>query len=135
MNREEIIEANTLIAEFDGYERTGHNHPFQPDKGPTYRKEGVAGEYWGERFNYHSSWNELMPVVEKIENIGSTSVNFHKTGCMIQPVVYDIKTDSLKWHDPITRFAKTKIEAVWLAVVEFINWWNSQQPSAAVTKL
>lgn len=56
---------NILIAQFDGWVNTGKLHPFNSKLGNTYAKQGLIGVKWGERFQYHTSWDGLMPVVHK----------------------------------------------------------------------
>jgi len=73
---------------------------------------------------YHTSWNELMPVVEKIEENHFTKiVGKH---CSINQA----KTSEFNnWIATVgMTFApcKTKIEAVYKAVVIFIKWYNEQ---------
>ena len=64
------------------------------------------------KMKYHSSWDWLMPVVEKIEH---TSAYVNVKGCHVK-----IST----WVDVN---APTKLEAVHKAVVEFIKWYNEQK--------
>ena len=99
--QQEIIENNKLIAEFMGWkERTD----------PT--------ERW---FLYHTSWDWLMPVVEKIESVKAWHV--------------EISTDSCTIHNGLLKkpvfetYTPTKIEATHEAVVEFIKWHNKQNMS------
>lgn len=92
-----------------------------------------CGRTW--TVQYHLSWDWLMPVVEKI-----SKVEFERR--------YD--EDLKKWviwtHHPVTfgmldhdgrpmfRFsastlftADTLMEAAWLAMVDFIQWYNTQK--------
>jgi hypothetical protein len=87
---------------------------------------------------YHSSWDWLMPVVEKIESSGNIwSEIGHST------IGTKTRREIIKWcafytenhHDlvrsdcstEITRCeGSTKLEAVYKAVVEFIKWYNQQ---------
>lgn len=74
------------------------------------------------KLEYHSSWDWLMPVVEKIENSGTYSVEIDKYKCSITYVrLWNNKR--LCYHEKIE---KTKIEIVWLCVVEFIYWYNGK---------
>lgn len=75
-----------------------------------------------DKLQYHYSWNMLMPVVEKIESIEI------KKGC--NPVV-TIETGycviSNNGEEPIVENQiENKIESVWQAVINFINWYNAQ---------
>ena len=95
MTHQEIIENNKLIAEFMG-------------------KEPITGLE-----AYDTSWDWLMPVKHKIElldevvdfSIGTCFVNIELVfGCDIAQTIYDTDVD------PIFK--------VWLAVVDFIKWYN-----------
>jgi hypothetical protein len=110
MKQEEIIEGNKLIAKFRGQENTYQN--------------GVDGYY-----AYHSSWNWLMPVIEKISRIKIewedpeyNDTYYPRTFGMLSPS-----------GNPMVRInanqvfeAPTLIEAAWLAVVDFIKWYNEK---------
>lgn len=73
-----------------------------------------------DKLEYHSSWDWLMPVVEKIESIGAYSVEIDK----YKVRVFHITT----WKNRTVFYAETiekkKIDVVWSAVVEFIKWHN-----------
>jgi len=72
---------------------------------------------------YDTSWDWLMPVVEKIEYLGHTvhvaknDVAVKERNTISSPSVCFIQG---KWE-------LTKIEAVYKAVVEFIKWYNNQK--------
>lgn len=72
-----------------------------------------------------SDWNQLMPVVEKIESIkqkvsdsyGTYSVEMSKYGCKIREL----------HSQPIAEaIGDTKIESVIVACIDFIEWYNKQ---------
>ena len=72
--------------------------------------------------NYHSDWNWLMQVVEKIESLGYT---IDVTG---SNVYINHSDDEFK---QIAGFSDTysKIEAVYNACLEFIKWYNNKNLS------
>lgn len=73
----------------------------------------------GHKFiGYHNSWDMLMPVVEKIEEMGF-KITFDNTECTITNDDSYIRT---QWG----KDANTKIIFVYKAVVEFIKWFNQQ---------
>lgn len=81
---------------------------------------------------YATSWDWLMPVVEKIEHssIGeyiSFSVNVINQSCCIY-CHFKNAQDGVIYQTPWGQAPDTKIEAVYSAVIEFINWYNQQQP-------
>ena len=78
--------------------------------------------------NYHTSWNGLMPVVEKIENIGQSVVEIFKNHCCIKGVLYDIDSDRMVLRYDETTHSDNKIQATYKAVIQFIKWYNLQTP-------
>lgn len=87
---------------------------------------------------YHSSWDWLMPVVEKIELIdlsnGQYGYTVHIEGwrCKVTDAFGDKKSNKIRTHiaienNPVRGLdISSKIEAVYIAVVEFIKWHNNQ---------
>ena len=61
--------------------------------------------------NYHKSWDWLIPAVEKIEH--TMYVNIKGCHVTISSIVNVSKS--------------TKIEAVWIAAIEFIKWYNQNK--------
>lgn len=71
-------------------------------------------------------WNRLMPVVEKIENKG---YKFDIIGSYHMGRRHKIRINGVGKGDAsieINDEGKTKIEAVCIAVVQFIQWHNLQ---------
>ena len=69
-----------------------------------------------DKLKFHSNWNWLMEVVEKIESLEGIGVDFYK-GCID---VYNEEVNLIR----INRKGLTKIEAVYNACVEFIKWYS-----------
>lgn len=70
--------------------------------------------------NYHKNWNKLMPVVNKIEDLGY-SVGY--TGRMTV-------INSPKSKKPFYRASHSngmRMENLYEAVIEFIKWYNLNQ--------
>lgn len=124
-----IVEGNKLIAEFMGgalvYLGELANIEFQ--------RSATLFEYIPiERLQYHSSWDLLMPVVDKIEAIDlfENGVGYHfKYHFTISAIFVEIslahdckegKHGKLIWHF-VRQEKLSKIEATWLTVVEFIE--------------
>lgn len=137
------MESNRMIAEFMGFKV----EPFE-NKGGTgfdvtlncpqpksmscarygtldFNKETVLS--WKSRLIYNRSWKWLMPVVEKIEALPHVyNVDIDGTNCIISSgtpqgdggnlfkVLFDID-------------GKTKLEATYNAVTEFITWYNKEK--------
>lgn len=120
MTKEEILEGNKLIAEFLGYVyvpyTVGHSggNPGWVLKNYKLIDRKTPKLFLGRTTKdllYHTSWDWLMPVVEKIEK---TTAFVNIKGCLVNiSTIVEVS-------------APTKLEAVWLAVVEFIEWYNTQ---------
>ncbi len=108
-NKMETTEGNKLIAEF--MKHTGRNklaHEFQ-------RMQGLPNK------DYHNSWDWLIPVVQKIDELGFNtqisriSVKISEILCEDKPII------SLACGD-----LSQKNNLVWLAVCDFIKWYNEK---------
>ena len=126
MTKEEILEGNKLIAEFMGgtfknisskdiavswvsIHMKDDDVNFQEEDYPEKPHNGSCWKF--NELKYHSSWDWLMPVVEKIE----------KTYAYV-----DIKGCAVNISTIVETSAPTKIEAVYMACVEFIEWYNNK---------
>lgn len=69
---------------------------------------------------YHSSWDWLIPVVEKIESLNHP-VYINSNNC----VIYEKVGRNHGWF--IDNYADTKIEATWISCVEFIKITSKKQ--------
>ncbi len=106
-----IEEGNKLIAEFMGYKQ--HNHG-------SYKTFEIDGKHIYESvLQYHSSWDWLMPVVKM---------------CMSKS--FELSKGKRGYEDNLNKYRRLNIEeglrtvdieAVWLAVIQFIKWYNSNQ--------
>jgi hypothetical protein len=130
-------EKNRLIAEFMGAKNTpiiGNEviHPISghliSPKDEIYQADfnTLAGinnlpptekiRYFEEDLKYHSSWDWLMPVVEKIENTEDVSVVIENDNAYIQGVFN------------FSVFEDTKLKSVYSVVIKFIKWYNERRP-------
>lgn len=129
-------EKNKLIAEFMGAKYVGgmsseSNDPmyhfdtkpsFHPDHWHTFDFQIV-------HMLYDSSWDWLMPVVDKIESLGFNthivSINTHivniKSGKKCLMHIYNFDGFA------ISETGKNKIEIVYTNVVKFIKWYNENK--------
>ena len=103
------IENNKLIAEFMGLNL--HQGVWRKSTLATERK--ICKE---DALKYHEDWNWLMEVVEKIESLGYR-IEIVKHICRIY--LSNKETIIISENTP-------KIEAVNIACVEFIKWYNNQ---------
>ena len=104
MKKEEITQNNKLIAEFIEF----------PTK--------LTCKNVNATMKYHSSWDWLMPIIEKIEGLGF-EVLIGRISCNINKI--------LDRENPIASFVcgdiSRKIEIVYEAITEFINWYNKNK--------
>ena len=136
--KKEILEGNSLIAEFLGFKKelfyqlkVGDNWE-QKDYGyydlPFNGGMSLAGidKIWFPQteLKFHSDWNWLMLVIEKIESKGfyvsimKSNVTCCKDGG-ISPVFEYYFSDNIP--------PMNKLGATWMAVVEFVKWFNQQK--------
>lgn len=131
MTKNEILEGNKLIAKF--IDLTPHNMFPDELQAPGefswmavrvntrahYAKEDDEFISFENLFEFHSSWDWLMLVVEKIESL-KHPVYISSNNCQI----YEKTSwgENNGWH--IDSYGKNKLEATYLAVVEFIKWHN-----------
>lgn len=114
-----IVENNKLLAEFMGFVFTQDNKANPP--------KIIAPYPPIECFKYHTDWNWIMEVVEKIEQSNDI-------------IEFTIFGDSRKYYQTIIKQyketeritivnieCKTKLETVYNACVEFVKWYNKQQ--------
>lgn len=159
MKTEEIIEGNKLIAEFMGY------YPIKGDSlNPEWwwtnenrdtRTFSLDMKIGDNGFHYHTSWDWLMPVVEKIQKEhrmkGSLCEKqndyygdciyvryFNNWRCFhywnteeLSKELNKENQEAAKYGETITDHSrivcKSKIEATYKAVVQFITWHNNQK--------
>ena len=112
------LENNKLIAEFMGI--YFKNNEYQIDN-ENLRWMVISANSWlndleEQDFDFHSSWDWLMPVVEKIESLGYR-IEIVKHICRI----YLSNKETIIISENIP-----KVEAVYNACVEFIKWYNNQ---------
>lgn len=129
MTQEEIQSGNCLMAEFMGYvnitptdrdfniyENT--TSPLVVNNKPRKLLETMSMEF-------HTSWDWLMPVVEKIEEVNRCPYRVVITSTLTYI------TDKSKHGTPeVIRAANTdKLTNTWVAVVEFIKWYKQNENS------
>jgi hypothetical protein len=122
MNANDITEGNKIIAEFTGAKIANTNIP-NIRKGDRCYWEGDRPSYNGihsEELKYHSSWDWLMPVLTEIGNRTSEELVMYSETCYWNNFGdNNLPTEFLGYGYPL-------VDGVWLAVVEFIKWYNSQ---------
>ena len=126
MNYIETIEGNELIAEFMGVDTKFSDELYKDSRSVLRYLIDNKSKYDGLLF--HSSWDWLMPVVEKIEHINAKSISsvvvvINGNTCLMFPYFNTLKTNS---EFKVNEVDNTKILAVYKAVIKFITWYNSQ---------
>ena len=124
MKTDEILKNNKLIAEFMGAATKTLIDLREKKVGDKWKTDGT---FLIQDLEFHSSWDWLMPVVEKIEkykqNVRISSIHRHanlKDGLMH---MCDISNkDKPMQHIGVT--GESKINTVYKAVIAFINWHN-----------
>jgi hypothetical protein len=123
MNKE-ILEGNKLIAEFMGGEYTEYpNNVFAGEHGYRFPLNIDGTDWWNKNaLKFDTSWDWLMPVVEKIEGLGyQVAMSPHQ--CQI----FDSKNEFIIDAD----FKNTRLENTYDAVVALIEMLN-KTPNAEV---
>lgn len=117
-------EKNKLIAEFIG--AVFHDHVNE-----WYDWNGL---YMGESLRFHTSWDWIMPVVEKIEGLETPITNNLLLEDKFETYEVHIENKHVKIyaHGEVTKEiadlkSNTKIEAVYNACIEFILWYNQNK--------
>ena len=118
---ENIIENNKLIAEFLNWEFDDLSETFETPflklvEPHAFGDEQFSCKLQDFELEFHSNWNWLMQVVEKIEKLKCTVV--------IEKNICRIHKGGL--HFGHAYKFETKIEAVYNACLEFIKWYNEQ---------
>lgn len=120
MDKQEIIEGNRLICIVDGWTI----EPGMENDPDPYYNRGFSMVMLSE-MGYHKDWNWIMAIVEKIEtsadqDTGHIEIHIIENWCRIYRMSYT--KELIKVYDP-----KSKIAAVWQAVVQYLQWLNSQK--------
>jgi len=102
---------NKLIAEFMDGEFDGREWVFNGQQHKTLK--------------YETSWDWLMPVVEKIEKLAVDNIG--EIYCVIMPFQIDIHGSGMVVLSK--KRITTKINMVWIAIVDFIQWYNENRES------
>lgn len=135
----EIIEGNKLIAKFmgaksckdwQGYDGFEHENWFHLQWINRYQDNLEVYSYRFSELLYNSSWKWLMTVIDKIENLSdlrNIKFELHKDWCFLS---FYSKTENIDNHGNYKLLFSesfkgySKKESAWIAVVEFIKWYN-----------
>jgi len=124
---EGLIKNNKLIADFIGASKTSNckdNEMFIP--GQTICRIDTIELGKGHILKFHKSWDWLMPVVEKIESeFCSSNIHYYSAGMMKQEYVVEFLGYNIDYDN--SQYDKSKIKAVYKAVIKFIKWYNKNK--------
>lgn len=113
MNTEEILKGNKSICDFMGL-KTKINQ-----RGSLIITYETESEFDFEYAEYNLSWRKLMSVINKIESDLGTTVIILKNKCRITKFSEKLIPEFSK-----TVEAENKLDATFLCVVEYVNWYN-----------
>lgn len=118
---------NELIAEFLGIEMTvekGTRYWHYIDRENKKMIYALKEQY----LKFNTSWDWLMPVVEKIENL-YYDVTITPTGLYIESTEHT-EEDFCEQEVYYEQENETKIRVVYRGVIKFIKWYNPQRVGA-----
>jgi len=110
---------NKLIAEFIGW--------YKCDCRPNIDTHYMYGKrHWQSVYvsdmDFHKNWKSLMPVLEKIQSLGSIDVIISIKGSVI--ISYD---DGTAYYEQTKGRGRNSIETAHEAAVKFIKWYNEKE--------
>lgn len=132
MKRLNITESNKLIAQFMGgrivntqdYEMPhGSNSTGTLEHWEFDDYEGLDESAKRGHFHYDTDWNELMPVIVKIESLGFIVSNDQADTTVLERLAF--ATAFIRNYG--TRSGMTKKESLYRTAVDFIDWYNSHK--------
>lgn len=88
--------------------------------------QGMGGYDWDD-LEYHCSWDWLMPVVEKVMELCSSNnpERFcHKFFIGVTSINIKMERNRVFTHIDQYYIEQTKMEAIYKAMVEFVEWYN-----------
>ena len=113
------MKTNKLIAEFMGYE----SYEFRGYTMFVYEEDNHRTDV---DLNYHTSWDWLMPVVQRIECTSTDNKDNSDNFFNVAIEVFECNINGVDTSINISHNAQTKIKATYNAVVEFIKEYNKQ---------
>ena len=121
---ENIIENNKIIAEFLNWEFDDLSETFETPFLKLVEPQAFGDEQFSCKLQdfeleFHSDWNWLMEVVEKIENLSKEGETY-----MFSITKFSARVTYKGSRIVDLPIDNTKIEAVYNACVEFIKWYN-----------
>ncbi len=124
MESKNVLIGNKLIAEFIGMPETNIENHFGTVESEWCLNSTIPFAVPYDNAMFDESWDWLMPVVEKIEEMDVVA-SFQ----IEQPTIYIwASSESSTFEDiEVDTFAKSKIEAVYESCIKFIKWYNENK--------
>lgn len=124
MTDQERNDGNLLIAEFMGAVR--HHNGFWDGRTITmiFPDSKIC---ISEQLQYDSDWGWIMPVLQKIEQIGLNTSVENNSCCIVWQGCENDYFYMLEKFQTIYTQHEEKLMAAWIAVIEFINWFNKNK--------
>ena len=135
--KNKIIENNKLIAEFMGFQLSWLTIPYGDKKENTVKIKTYVGDFpqmlnehcQPETLFYHSSWDWLMPVVEKITK--DYAYIAYLPTCSEDEWAVEFYSDKkepfIVFKCVAEEYDTSYLKAVYKAIIEFIKWYNKNR--------
>jgi len=119
MTEKEILKGNKLIAEFMNYQQDKKNLQI-------FHLKGIEKSIGGKVF-YHSSWDWLMMVADKIENL-DYNIGIEKITHYCENRIKKEHYCTIMGKDIyILEHDKNKLNAIYKSIIKFIKWYNKKE--------
>jgi hypothetical protein len=119
----DLRENNILIAEFMGFTINDDICIIPTESGDKERSI--------DSLTFRYSWDALMPVVEKIEELEMELLPSYSTNNFCVSIrngfCQIISGDFMEEHDEFNIHSGGKLEATYSAIIEFIKWYNENK--------
>ena len=127
MTEEEIIINNKLIAEFIHSKTDGMFIWDNPPELIANNSKWIGYTEYSAKF--HSSWDWLMPCIEKIEShLFVTSIQYGQKNYYVEIYEHPQLPNTIGKFNPIIEIGKTnKLNVVYETIIEFIKWYNKHK--------
>lgn len=121
MTKQEIETGNVLIAQFMGW------IPCQRCTNcGAYQSKEYALPYLPNEMTWSEDWNEIMPVVEKIERLGYDTSMFCNNKANFSFSIDDWVGETIAVNSGTI---DEKLLVIYSTVIQFINWHDQQSPN------
>jgi len=123
MEKQKIAEGNKAICEYLKFKESINNIYEVPNNWPHLTNTGYT-EFTIWSVGFDRDWNMLMPVVERISRVPLIGADDLQDTCYPRTFgMLNLETGNImvRFNGMFLNEAPTLIEAVWLAVVEFVN--------------